>query len=180
METTQDRILDLSLRLFRPDWPWPVRYGLAVVFTLAIAGLKLAIPAFGTPGPDLFLTIPVAASAVLAGFGPALLATVGTTLVAAYFTPPVGFDFSLNTSGLDVIGFFFEGLVVAILVLTRLGGWIRAAALAPVVYLAAVEWENSFVAQPAVARWILFGSLLIVLMTIRPQGLLGTPRVEVA
>jgi len=26
----------------------------------------------------------------------------------------VGFDFSLNTSGLDVIGFFFEGLVVAI------------------------------------------------------------------
>ena len=115
METTQDRILDLSLRLFRPDWPWPVRYGLAVVFTLAIAGLKLAIPAFGTPGPDLFLTIPVAASAVLAGFGPALLATVGTTLVAAYFTPPVGFDFSLNTSGLDVIGFFFEGLVVAIL-----------------------------------------------------------------
>ena len=115
METTQDRILDLSLRLFRPDWPWPVRYGLAVVFTLAIAGLKLAIPVFGTPGPDLFLTIPVAASAVLAGFGPALLATVGTTLVAAYFTPPVGFDFSLNTSGLDVIGFFFEGLVVAIL-----------------------------------------------------------------
>ena len=69
---------------------------------------------------------------------------------------------------------------LAILVLTRLGGWIRAAALAPVVYLAAVEWENSFVAQPAVARWILFGSLLIVLMTIRPQGLLGTPRVEVA
>jgi signal transduction histidine kinase len=115
VETTQDRILDLSLRLFRPDWPWPVRYGLAVVFTLAIAGLKLAIPAFGTPGPDLFLTIPVAASAVLAGFGPALLAIVGTTLVAAYFTPPSGFDFSLNTSGLDVVGFFFEGLVVAIL-----------------------------------------------------------------
>src|SRR5438094_8864957 len=68
MESTQDRLLDLSLRLFRPDWPWPVRYGLAVVFTLAIAGLKLSIPAFGAPGPDLFLTIPVAASAVLAGF----------------------------------------------------------------------------------------------------------------
>src|SRR5437667_335054 len=95
--------------------PPPVRYGLAVLFTLAIAGLKLAIPAFGAPGPDLFLTIPVAASAVLAGFGPALLATIGTTLVAAYFTPPAGFAISLNTNGLDVIGFFFEGLVVAIL-----------------------------------------------------------------
>ncbi|HYU82270.1 MAG TPA: histidine kinase dimerization/phospho-acceptor domain-containing protein, partial [Candidatus Polarisedimenticolia bacterium] len=111
----QDRILDLSLRLFRPDWPWPVRYGLAVVFTLAIAWLKLAIPAFGAPGPDLFLTIPVAASAVLAGLGPALLATIGATLIAAYFTPPAGISISLNTNGLDVIGFFVEGMVVAIL-----------------------------------------------------------------
>ncbi|HEY8785833.1 MAG TPA: HAMP domain-containing sensor histidine kinase [Candidatus Limnocylindria bacterium] len=122
MEATQDRLLDLSLRLFRPDWPRPLRYGLAVLFTLAIAGLKLAIPAFGSPGPDLFLTIPVAASAVLAGFGPALLATIGTTLIAAYFTPPAGFAISLNTNGLDVIGFFFEGLVVAIL-----GAAVRAA-----------------------------------------------------
>ena len=122
MEATRDRLLDLSLRLFRPDWPWPLRYGLAVLFTLAIAGLKLAVPAFGSPGPDLFLTIPVAASAILAGFGPALLATVGTTLIAAYFTPPAGFMIQLNTNGLDVIGFFFEGLIVAIL-----GAAVRAA-----------------------------------------------------
>jgi signal transduction histidine kinase len=122
VEAMQDRLLDLSLRLFRQDWPRPVRYGLAVLFTLAIAGLKLAIPAFGAPGPDLFLTIPVAASAVLAGFGPALLATVGTTLLAAYFTPPAGFAISLNANGLDVIGFFFEGLVVAVL-----GASVRAA-----------------------------------------------------
>jgi len=115
VEATQDRLLELSLRLFRQDWPRPVRYGLAILFTLAIAGLKFAIPAFGAPGPDLFLTIPVAASAVLAGFGPALLATIGTTLLAAYFTPPAGFAISLNASGLDVIGFFFEGLIVAIL-----------------------------------------------------------------
>jgi len=118
----QDRLLDLSLRLFRQDWPRPVRYGFAVLFTLAIAGLKLAIPAFGAPGPDLFLTIPVAASAVLAGFGPALLATIGTTLLAAYFTPPAGFAISLNANGLDVIGFFFEGLVIAVL-----GASVRAA-----------------------------------------------------
>jgi len=38
---------------------------------------------------------------------------IGVTLVAAYFTPPAGFAISLNTNGLDVIGFFFEGLVVA-------------------------------------------------------------------
>ena len=127
MGTAQERFLDLSLRLFRLDWPWPVRYGLAVVFTLAIAGLKLAIPAFGAPGPDLFLTIPVAASAVLAGFGPALLATVGTTLAAAYFTPPTGFDLALGANGLDVVGFFFEGLVLAILGAAARGAFARTA-----------------------------------------------------
>ncbi|HEY7624093.1 MAG TPA: HAMP domain-containing sensor histidine kinase [Candidatus Limnocylindria bacterium] len=122
MEDKRDRLLDIWLRLFFPAWPWPVRYGVAVVFTLAIAWLKLSVPAFGTPGPDLFLTIPVAASAVLAGFGPALLATVGTTAIAAYFTPPAGLGISLNANGLDVIGFFFEGLVIAVL-----GAAVRAA-----------------------------------------------------
>jgi branched-chain amino acid transport system permease protein len=75
--------------------------------------------------------------------------------------------------------FAYVGLVVAILVLTRLRGWIRTVAVVPAVYLAAVVWENSFVEQPAVARWILFGALLVTLMTVRPQGLLGTPRVEI-
>ena len=75
--------------------------------------------------------------------------------------------------------FAYVALVVAILVLTLVRGWWRTVLLVPVVYLAAVVWENSFVEQPAVARWILFGALLIGLMTVRPQGLLGTPRVEI-
>jgi hypothetical protein len=74
----------------------------------------------------------------------------------------------------------YVALVVAVLALTRLPRSLRLPALVPVLYLAAIVWETSFVEQPAVARWILFGSLLIVLMTIRPQGLLGTPRVEIA
>src|SRR5438128_9879752 len=108
--------------MLRRAWGWPARYGIAVVFTVFVAALKFAVPAFGAQGPDLFLTIPVAASAVFAGFGPALLATIGTTLVAAYFTPPAGFAIALNASGLDVIGFSFEGLVVA-----ALGAAVRAA-----------------------------------------------------
>jgi branched-chain amino acid transport system permease protein len=75
--------------------------------------------------------------------------------------------------------FAYVALVVAILILTLARGWLRTALLIPVVYLAAVVWENSFVEQPAVARWILFGALLMGLMTVRPQGLLGTPRVEI-
>jgi ABC-type branched-subunit amino acid transport system permease subunit len=75
--------------------------------------------------------------------------------------------------------FAYVSLVVAILVLTLLRGWVRTVAIVPTVYLAAIVWENSFVEQPAVARWILFGALLVSLMTVRPQGLLGTPRVEI-
>jgi ABC-type branched-subunit amino acid transport system permease subunit len=70
-------------------------------------------------------------------------------------------------------------LVAAILILTLLRGWVRTVVLVPTVYLAAIVWENSFVEEPAVARWILFGSLLVFLMSVRPQGLLGTPRVEI-
>jgi ABC-type branched-subunit amino acid transport system permease subunit len=76
-------------------------------------------------------------------------------------------------------GFVYVALVVVILALTRLRGWSRTVALVPTIYLSAIVWENSFVEQPAVARWILFGSLLVALMTVRPQGLLGTPRVEI-
>ena len=73
----------------------------------------------------------------------------------------------------------YVSLVAAILILTLLRGWVRTVALVPTLYLAAIVWETSFVEEPAVARWILFGSLLVFLMTVRPQGLLGTPRVEI-
>jgi ABC-type branched-subunit amino acid transport system permease subunit len=62
---------------------------------------------------------------------------------------------------------------------TRLRGWPRLVALAPVLYLAAFVWENLLVQQPAVTRLVLFGALLVVLMQVRPQGLLGTARVEI-
>ena len=42
-----------------------------------------------------------------------------------------------------------------------------------------VPADRILVENPAVARWILFGTLLIVLMNVRPQGLLGTARVEI-
>jgi ABC-type branched-subunit amino acid transport system permease subunit len=73
----------------------------------------------------------------------------------------------------------YIALVAAVLTLTQLHGWVRTVALVPTVYLAAVVWENAFVEEPAIARWILFGALLVTLMTVRPQGLLGTPRVEI-
>jgi hypothetical protein len=70
-------------------------------------------------------------------------------------------------------------LIAMILALTTVSGWWRVALLAPTLYLAAFVWENLLIQQPSVTRLILFGALLIALMNIRPQGLLGTARVEI-
>jgi len=70
--------------------------------------------------------------------------------------------------------------VAAILALTLVRSrlW-RAVGLVPVLYLAACVWENLLLAQPATARFILIGAMLVGLMAFRPQGLFGRQRVEV-
>jgi ABC-type branched-subunit amino acid transport system permease subunit len=40
-------------------------------------------------------------------------------------------------------------------------------------------WEARLAVEPSVTRQILVGAILIVMMNARPQGLLGTRRVEV-
>jgi ABC-type branched-subunit amino acid transport system permease subunit len=49
----------------------------------------------------------------------------------------------------------------------------------PTVYLAVFVWENKLALQPSVTRQLLFGGVLMVMMAVRPQGLLGTRRVEI-
>lgn len=72
----------------------------------------------------------------------------------------------------------FCGLVVGVLVLVRLKGRAQTIMLVPMLYLAAFVWENRLVSEPSITRQLLLGSLLIVMMISRPQGLLGKPRVE--
>src|SRR5581483_9156983 len=73
----------------------------------------------------------------------------------------------------------FVILVFVILGVTLLRGWVRHLALIPTLYLASFAWENRLVIEPSVTRLILIGVILIVLMNARPQGLLGTSRVEI-
>jgi branched-chain amino acid transport system permease protein len=73
----------------------------------------------------------------------------------------------------------YVALVVAVLVLSQLRGWWRTIMLIPTLYLTAFVWENLLIQQPSVTRLILFGAMLITLMIVRPQGLLGTSRVEI-
>jgi len=71
-------------------------------------------------------------------------------------------------------------LIAAILALTLVQGWARWLGMIPVLYAAAFVWDNRLVVEPSVTRLILIGVILIVLMNARPQGLLGTARVEIA
>ena len=64
--------------------------------------------------------------------------------------------------------------------LTLLHDWQRWLAMIPTLCLAAFVWENRLVVEPSITRLILIGVILIVLMNARPQGLLGTARVEIA
>jgi branched-chain amino acid transport system permease protein len=77
---------------------------------------------------------------------------------------------------------FNIGMVVLIgllLGLTVVHGWVRWAVLVPTLWLAAFVWETRLVEEgTGPTRYLLLGAILVVLMAVRPQGLLGTPRVE--
>ncbi len=70
-------------------------------------------------------------------------------------------------------------MIGCVIGLVQVRGWWRLALLVPTLYLTAFVWENLLVQQPAVTRYVLFGALLIAMMTIRPQGLFGTAKVEI-
>jgi ABC-type branched-subunit amino acid transport system permease subunit len=70
-------------------------------------------------------------------------------------------------------------LIACIVVLAQLKGWWRIMVLVPTLTLTAFVWENLLILNPAVTRSVLFGVLLIAVMTIRPEGLFGQAKVEV-
>jgi branched-chain amino acid transport system permease protein len=91
--------------------------------------------------------------------------------IASWVVIPVGHgNFSTN---------IYIALVALVIGMRSLSGWWRTVALIPTLYLSAVAWENLLAPNPAVTALILFGGMLVALMTARPQGLLGQARVEI-
>jgi branched-chain amino acid transport system permease protein len=78
-----------------------------------------------------------------------------------------------------VAPFSYVGLIGLALVLTLVERRIRMVLLVPTLYLAAFVWENVMLANPEPARYVILGLILIVLMILRPNGLLGERRVEI-
>jgi branched-chain amino acid transport system permease protein len=73
----------------------------------------------------------------------------------------------------------FALLIAAVIALVQLRGLWRTILIGPTIYLAACVWEARLVVEPSVTRLILTGAILMVMMNSRPQGLLGTRRVEI-
>jgi ABC-type branched-subunit amino acid transport system permease subunit len=70
-------------------------------------------------------------------------------------------------------------VVICLLVaLVRTQGIRRLLLVIPTVYLAACCWEARLIVNPSITTQIMLGAILIVTMAARPNGLLGTPRVE--
>ena len=146
-------VLALALPfLLRPWWRWATIVGATVVFGFLV---RLLADQFWERG--------------VAGETPGL-ARIDRFVDAWVLVPS-------DPDGLAKLGFL--ALVAGVLVLTLLQGWWRSAAFVPVLYLAACVWENVLVVQPAVARYILIGAMLVALMASRPQGLFGSARVEI-
>ncbi len=72
----------------------------------------------------------------------------------------------------------FVLLVCLLIALVQIKGRWRTILLVPTIYLASFVWETRLVIEPAITRQLMIGAILIVMMIARPQGLLGTRRVE--
>jgi branched-chain amino acid transport system permease protein len=79
----------------------------------------------------------------------------------------------------DIGRYAYVLLVGMVVSLAFVHGIWRRLLVVPMIYLAACVWENVLVGEPATTRLILLGALLVALMNLRPEGLLGTARVEV-
>jgi branched-chain amino acid transport system permease protein len=71
-------------------------------------------------------------------------------------------------------------LVCLLIGLLQVKGRWRTILLVPAIYLASFVWETRLAAEPSITRQILIGAILVVMMNARPQGLLGSRRVETA
>ena len=73
----------------------------------------------------------------------------------------------------------FVVLVCALVAIVRLEGIRRLLVVVPTVYIAACCWESRLIVNPSITTQIMIGAILIVAMSVRPEGVLGSRRVEV-
>jgi branched-chain amino acid transport system permease protein len=118
-----------------------------------------------------------AVHALLAAFWPS--ATEGDGFTGGAIGDLLSHWVPLPTDEREVGNWAFVALIALVLVLTTVRPVIRNLLLIPTLYLGAFVWNTRLAAEPSVTRLILIGVILIVLMNVRPQGLVGSQRVEI-
>jgi branched-chain amino acid transport system permease protein len=169
-------VINVSFEILTPATPGTARL---LFYGAILAGLALALRRWARLALVLGATaaLGLAVHAVVESARPAW--TRGAAESGGFLGDAIEAWVVLPASPGNSAKYAYLALVAAVVLLTRLHGRLRLVALAPVLYLAAFVWENLLVREPAVTRLVLFGALLVVLMQVRPQGLLGTSRVEV-
>lgn len=149
----------------------PRRNGLIVLGSVIVLGfiLRLGVQAL-SPGLLSPPTITVAAASISTAFDRAAqsfgIYVQKWILLPANPTPPGNFAFLV--------------LIPVLLGWARMKpGRLKIGLLVPLLYLLVFVWETRLAEEPAVTRLLLVGTLLVVLMIVRPQGLFGAKRVEV-
>ncbi len=132
----------------------------------ALAGVLTGMIAFG-----------FAVHAIVGAISPADVH--GSGAVTGSFGRALSHWVPLPPSPAQTGNYAFVALIALILVLTTVGTFWRNVILAPTLYLAAFVWDARLAFEPSITRLILIGVILIVLMNARPQGLIGSARVEI-
>ena len=169
-------VINVSFEILTPATPDRARwlFYLAIILVLVMRirpWRRLAVLAVGTVGFGL------AVHAIVSALSPS--ATKGAVTSGGFLSGTIKTWVVIPEHPGKAASYAYVGLIAAILGLTLVHGWWRIVAMIPTLYLATFVWENLLIEQPAVTRFILFGAMLIALMTARPQGLLGTARVEI-
>jgi ABC-type branched-subunit amino acid transport system permease subunit len=73
----------------------------------------------------------------------------------------------------------FLVMICMVIALVRIQGVRRLLLVVPTVYVACCCWESRLIVNPAITTQIMIGAILIVMMAARPNGLLGSRRVEI-
>jgi len=88
-------------------------------------------------------------------------------------------DWVVVPANAQVLGNWGYVLLVCLLIaLVQVGRRWRTILLPPTICLASFVWETRLAVEPSITRQLMIGAILIVMMNARPQGLLGTRRVE--
>ncbi len=88
----------------------------------------------------------------------------------------------LPVNATQIANWAYFSLVILIMIATLVKGWWQTIVLIPTVWVAAFAWENLLFTPDQIngpTRLLLLGTVLVVLMNARPQGLFGTARVEI-